>query len=478
MPQVQLNIFGGFYENQSIPMSHQNLINWIPQIVEGEGLSQGALITPKSLVEFGTTGDNSNRGAIVMGGIPYVVNGNALYSFDSAGAFTNYGFISGAGRVSMASNGTKLAIVVPGGNAYQFDSGTSNITQVTDPDYITSDTVVFKDGFYVYTASDGSVFFNSALNDPLTFDALDFGTAEINPDRIITGHVNHNELFILGEETIEVFQNIGGSGFPFQRIPGANIQKGCYAKFSTVEFDNTFMFVGGGVNEKAAIWRVVSSQTAVKISTDAIDHAIQKFTEDEIALAFSYTFTVNGQFIVAFTFESDTIPDVTFCYNGTSKKWFQMQSGVDDNKWRVNAIVQAYGEILCADTEDGRLGKLDDVFTEYGETIYQERTSQPYMIDGSSQYWSENELFMETGTGLTSGQGSDPQIRMSYSDDGGRTFSADRARSFGQIGEYSKRVVWRRLGRVPFNRVVRFVNTDPVKANILKMEGTLEEGYN
>jgi len=477
MPQIPLNIFGGFYENQSIPMSHQNCINWIPQIAESEALSTGALIQPKGLTQFGTTGDNANRGAIVMGGIPYVVNGNALFSFDSAGAYTNYGFISGTGRVSMASNGTKLAIVVPGGNAYQFDSGTSTITQVTDPDYITADTVVFKDGYYVYTASDGSVFFNSALNDPLTFDALDFGTAEINPDRIIAAHVNHNELFILGEETIEVFQNIGGSGFPFQRIQGANIQKGCYAKFSPVEFDNTFMFIGGGVNEKAAIWRVISSQSAVKVSTDAIDNAIQKFTEAEIALAFSYTFTVNGQFIVAFTFESDTIPDVTFCYNGTSKRWFQMQSGLSDNKWRVNAIVQAYGEILCTDTEDGRIGKLDDVYTEYGETIYQERTSQPYMIDGSAQFWSENELFMESGVGLTSGQGSDPQIRMSYSDDGGRTFSAERARSFGKIGEYKKRIVWRRLGRVPFNRVVRFVNTDPVKANILKMEGTLEEGY-
>ena len=478
MPQIPLNIFGGFYENQSVPMSHQNCINWIPQVAEGEALSTGALITPQSLVPFGTTGDESNRGAIVMAGIPYVVNGNALYSFDSAGAYTNYGFISGTGRVSLASNGTKMAIVVPGGNAYQFDDSTSTITQVTDGDYITSDTVVYKDGFYVYTASDGSVFFNSALNDPLTFDALDFGTAEINPDRIIAAHVNHNELFILGDETIEVFQNIGGSGFPFQRIDGANIQKGCYAKFSPVEFDNTFLFIGGGLNERAAIWRVVSSQSAVKISTDAIDHSIQKFTDDEIALAFSYTFTMNGQFIVAFTFESDAIPSVTFCYNGTSQRWFQMQSGVDDNKWRVNAMARAYGKILCADTEDGRLGYLDDVYTEYGETVYQERTTQPYMTEGNTTFWSENELFMETGVGLTSGQGSDPQIKMSYSDDGGRTFSADRTRSYGKIGEYDKRVVWRRLGKVPFDRVARFKNTDPVKCNILKMSGTIEEGYN
>ena len=70
MPQLPLNIFGGFYENQSIPMSHQNCINWIPQIAEGESLSMGAFISSNSLVEFGTTGDESNRGAIVMGGIP------------------------------------------------------------------------------------------------------------------------------------------------------------------------------------------------------------------------------------------------------------------------------------------------------------------------------------------------------------------------------------------------------------------------
>jgi hypothetical protein len=478
MPRVNLNLFGGFYENQSTPLSSQNCINWIPQLAEGEGLSQGAFITPKSLVQFGITGSAVNRGVIVMGGVPYVVNGTALYSFDSAGAYTNHGAISGSGRVSMASNGTKLAIVVPGGNGYEYNADTTTLTQITDGDYITSDSVVFKDGYYVFTASDGSKFFNSALNDPLTFDALDFGTAEINPDKIITAHVNHNELFILGEETIEVFQNIGGSGFPFQRIQGANIQKGCYAKFSPVEFDNTFMFVGGGLNEKAAIWRVVSSQSAVKVSTDAIDHAIQKFTDDEIANAFSYTWTVNGQFIVAFTFESDTINDVTFCYNGTSQKWFQMQTGLSPNKWRVSGMMQAYGKILCTDTEDGRIGYLDDVYTEYGETIHQERTTQPYMIDGRPQFWSENELFMESGVGLTSGQGSDPQIRMSYSDDGGRTFSAEKPRSFGKIGEYGKRIVWRRLGRVPFNRVVRFINTDPVKANILRLTGKMEEGYN
>ncbi len=477
MPNIELNIFGGMYENQAIPMSHQNCINWIPQIAEGESLSVGALITPQALSVFGLAGRDPNRGAMVMDGIPYMVSGKILYSIDSNGTTTEHGRINGSGRVSMANNGTKLAIVVPGITAYQFDASTSTLTQVTDVDYITADTVVYKDGYYVYTASDGSVFFNSALNDPLSFDALDFGTAEINPDRIISSHVNYNELHILGEETIEVFQNVGGSGFPFQRIQGANIQKGCYAKFSPIDFDNTYMFIGGGANEGAAIWRIATSQTAIKISTDAIDYAIQKFTRDEIASAFSYTFTINGQFVVAFTFESDIIDDITFCYNATSKRWFQMQSGMKNNKWRVSAVVQAYNKILCTDVEDGRVGYFDDVYTEYGSTIYRERTSQPFIMDGTSQYWPEIEVMMESGIGLTTGQGSDPKIRMSFSDNGSRSFSSEQSRSFGKIGEYNKRAIWRRNGRIPFNRVVKLTSTDPVKTNILKMIGKVEKGY-
>ena len=411
-----------------------------------------------------------------MSDVPYFVSGSYLYSIASTGADTTIGEITGTGGVSMANNGTKLCIVVPGGNAYVYDGAT--LSQITDPDYRASDTVVFKDGYFVFTASDGTVFFNSALNDPSDIDPLDFGTAEINPDKIVAAHVNHNELFILGEETIEIFQNIGGSGFPFQRIQGANIQKGCYAKFTPVEFDNTFMFVGGGLNEKAGIWRVVSSQSAQKISTDAIDHAIQKFTDDEISNAFSFTFTTNGQFIAAFTFESSIIPSVTFCYNATSQKWFQLQSGIDDDRWRVNAIVNAYGKLLCSDSNDGRIGYLDNIFEEYGETIYRERTSQPFNQGNVSQYWPEIELTMETGVGLTTGQGSDPQIRMSFSDDGGRTFSAEQTRSFGKVGEYKKRAIWRRNGRVPSNRVLRFTMSDPVKSNVIRLDGVLEQGYN
>jgi len=472
--KTQLDIFSGFYESDSKPISSQNCINWIPAITEGGALAVNSLLTPQSLSTFGSAGAGSNRGSIKMAKVPYFVNGNTLYSQDSSGVSTALGVITGSGRVSMATNGVKLCIVVPGSTAYVYNGTTTE--PITDPDFRLSDIVVYKDGYFVFSASDGSVFFNSELNDPSNIDPLDFGTAEINPDLIVSEHVSHNELFVLGEESIEVFQNVGGSGFPFRRIPGANIQKGCYAKFSPLDFDNTFLFIGGGKNEKAAIWRVVSSQSAQKLSTDAIDNAIQKFTRDEIADAFSFTYTVSGQFIAAFTINSTAIESKTFCYNATSKKWFQMRSGLTGS-WRVNSIVYAYDKLLCGDAVDGRIGYLSDVYSEYDLIIYRERTSQPFIVDGNSQYWPEIKLTIESGVGLTTGQGDNPRIRMSFSDNGARTFTPEKSRSFGRKGEYNIIPTWRRNGRVPSHRIVRITETDPVRCNLIRTDAVIEQGY-
>ncbi len=487
MPRVQLEISTGFYQSESLPLSAQRCINQIPIIPQPQGqvLNQRALFGTPGISTVATTGatiTGVNRGSQVMNGVPFFVNGNSLFSISSTLVVTNHGTITGSGRVSLANNGTKLCIVVPGGEAFVWDGTT--LTQITDVNFRISDTVVFKDGFFVFTASDGTVFFNSALNDPLTFDGLDFGTAEIDPDRIIAGHVNHNELFILGTETIELFQNVGGSGFPFQRIPGANVQKGCHAKFTPINFDNTFVFAGGGKNEKTSIWKVTGSSSVQRISTSAIDFAIQEFTSDEISNAFSYAYSEDGNTFVGFTFESaDRIPAKTFEYNATSSAlsgrsvWHERQTGVVDDRWRVNSIVQAYNKFLVFDNVDGRIGDLDkNVFDEYGNVIFRQKSSTPFSNRGKSQFWGEIELTLEGGVGLTTGQGSDPVIRMDFSDDGGRTFSSEFSRKAGKIGEFSKRIIWRRQGRIPEHRVIRFTMTDPIKWNIIKLEANIESG--
>jgi hypothetical protein len=418
-----------------------------------------------------------------MKGVGYFVSGSRLYSVTSGGVIVDIGAITGSGRVSLANSGQFLVIVVPGGDSFAYDNVTAQLNQITDVDFITASTVVFKDGFFVFSAADGSVFFNSALNDPFSYDALDFGTAEINPDRIVALHVNHNELFVTGEETVELFQNVGGSGFPFQRIPGANIQKGVYGRFTLAEFDNTFVFVGGGVNEDASIWKVTGSSSVQKISTSAIDNAIQKFTEAEIAAAFSWVYSEGGNFFVGFTFVSSRIPSKTFVYDATTSalagasSWHERQTGVADNRWRVNSIIRLGGKTLVGDQIDGRIGELDlETFDEYGDVLFWSKSSQPFSNQGKRMFFGELELTMESGVGLTTGQGSDPVVRMDFSDDGGRTFSSEFSRNYGKIGAYDQRTIWRRQGDFPVSRVVRFSGSDPVKRNILKLEANAESG--
>ena len=470
---MELNLFGGAYEYPSKPVSVQDTINLIPVVTEREALVPNLLTKMKGLEQFSTTGDNTGRGSHVMKKVPFFVNGKELFSMAEDGTVTNLGAIAGTEQVSMADNGSKLCIVVPGIAGYVYDGAT--LAQITDPDFQLADTVVYKDGFFIFTASDGLTFFISNLNDPLTFEALDFGTAEADPDSIVAAHVNHNELFILGKDTTELFQNVGTGGFPFVRVQGGLIQKGCAAPHAIVEFDNSFLFIGGGEYETAAIWRVESSQNAIKISTDAIDSEIQKFTEREIAEAWGFTFSFNGQFIAGFTFRSARIDDITFCYNTTSQRWFQIQTGIPANGWRVNSVVRAYDKYLCTDSIDGRIGELTEANTEYGDVIMRRRTTKPFINQGRSMEFPEIELLIESGVGLTGGDA--PIVRMALSKDGGRTFGVERPTTFGKIGQYNKRAIWRKNGRVDLDVVMRFTVTDPVDVNFLGLMADVEQGY-
>ena len=477
MPLMTLPIAGGFYQSESLPISAQRCIGWFPAIPQtANALSKVVLFnTPGQKAFVSLTG--VNRGQHAMAEVDFAVNGNTLFKVNEDQSTVSIGAIEGSGIVSMADNGTKLVIVVPGGKSYVFNGVT--LVQIIDPDFRISDTVSFKDGFFLFTASDGTVFFNSALNDPLNFRALDFGTAEIDPDRIVASHVTHNELFIIGVETIELFQNIGGSDFPFQRINGANIQKGAHAKFGIVGLDETFAFVGGGKDELSSIYQVIDSNSAVKIATPAIDNAIQKFTKEEISNCVAMTYFDRGSQIAIFTFESTRIPSKTFAYNATTSKlsgipvWFEFQTGLDDDRWNVNSIVIAYGKIL-AGTTAGDIVELDkNTFTDLGQPILREFTSAPLSNQDEPLFVSKIKLWMEAGVGLTTGNGSDPSVSMDSSTDG-KTFGTNRLRKIGKIGQFGQQTVWKRNGRTAAFKFWRFRVTQPIKPVIRKLQAVAQ----
>jgi len=477
MPTIPIPIANGFYESESLPISAQECVNWYPNIVQAAGLSQETLFGTPGINQLATTGliAEQNRGAHVKNGIPYFVNGNSLYvlsrAVDGDGnetfSATSLGTIEGSGGVSMADNGTQLMILVPGGKGYIYneDAGTPFV-EITDINFTANGApqyVVFIDGYFACT-TDSKKWIISNLNDGLSWDALDFSSAESDPDDIVAPVVFRNQIFITGSETTETFQNVpNGAGFPFVR---SNIfmEKGCFAPLSLIAAHNTFMMIGGGINESPAIWEFTGSSFQ-KISTTAIDNVLSGFSQEVIAAAFSFTYGDKGAYFIGFT-----IDEITFVFDVVTKRWHERKSVVNnlDVRWRVNSLVTAYGRVLVGDSQDGRIGELDsDVYTEYGENIRRVIATQPFSNLGNSIKVPMIEVTIESGVGNSARP--DPMISMDISRDG-KTFTYERSRSMGKIGEYNRRAVWYKNGRFPRFVILRFKMSDPVKPVMIKAE--------
>lgn len=470
----------GFYEDSVRPIASQQCINWVPQIPQTNAISQAQLKPTPGLVVFSMAGNKICRGQIVMNGIAYTVNGNTFYRINADKTTTSLGVIAGAGRVSMARSSNEICIVVPGAEAYIY-SVSGGLVQITDSDFITtlgpSQQVVFKDGYFVHynnaaPASNQPIFFVSNLNQGLVYDALGFGTAEVDPDKITGLHVNRNILYVGGTITLEPFQNVGGTGFPFLRIQGAVIQKGFGAQFSVVDFDNSFVFVGAGLNEQGAVWKF-QGNSATKISTAAIDNIIQKMTDDELSQVFTNVSAEDGGYFAIFHFK-----DRTFGYDAAATAlsgkpmWHERRSkdsnGIPIN-WRVNSIIDAYGTNIVGDNQGGTIGQLDrDIATEYDVSIRRVVATTPFSNDGNRIKVAEIELYCQSGAAPATGPGSDPYISRQFSDDGGYTFGNLISKSLGAQGDYKRRQIWRKQGQVLNTRVYRYIVDEPIQVAILK----------
>jgi len=465
MPKVILPIANGYYESDSLPISAQECTNFYPNIAQAPALNQETLFGTPGLTQVASASDISNcRGAHEMNGVPYFVIDGKLYSMSASYVLTDHGQIDGSGRVSMADNGTQMLVLVPGGNGYIYNHVTDSFAQITDADFTANGNpqqVVYIDGYFCLT-TDSKKFIVSALNDGLSYNALDFGTAESDPDEIVAPVVFKNQLFIGGSQTIEAFQNIGGADFPFQRT-GLFLSKGISSPFSIQSIQDTFVFVGAGANESPAIW-ALNGNSVAKISTTAIDKELSELTETQVADIFSWAYAEKGAYFVGFA-----LPGTTLVYDTISKRWHERKSFVDGSlgAYRVTALVRAYNQLWAGDLVDGRIGLLDqDTYTEYGTEIRRTIVTQPFQNNMESFVLPELELTVESGVGNSDAM--DPKVGLERSTDG-KIWSDARYRSIGKTGEYNRRVIWNRNGRASRFELFRFSMSEPVKPVFIQM---------
>ena len=258
---MQFQFVGPSYQARSLNLDAQRSVNLYLE-ADQTGKNPIALFGTPGTRKVLTLPTYPVRGLINAGGTLYAVGGNHVYTIDTDYNATSIGTIgTSSGPVSLAYNGTQV-MLVDGSAGYIC---TTTVTQITSGGFIaTPKQVAFQDGYFIVIGS-GQHFNISALYDGLTWDAADFASAESNPDGLVGCIVDHRELWLMGEQTCEVWYNSGNADFPFERIAGAILEVGCASAYSVAKLDNSIFWLGsddrgrGTVDRKST--RLNSSHT-------------------------------------------------------------------------------------------------------------------------------------------------------------------------------------------------------------------------
>jgi hypothetical protein len=449
-------------------------------------------------------------------------------------------------------------------SAFIYNANTGVFAQVTDPDFPGAVTVGYLDSYFVFNEPNSQRVWVTSLLDGTAIDPLDFASAEGNPDNIVSLMVDHREVWLFGNNTVEVWYNAGLADFPLARIEGAFMETGCLAPYSVAKLDNAVFWLGSDARGNGIVYRN-QGYNAQRVSTHAIEWQIQQYGVLNDAIGYSYQ--QDGHSFYVLTFPT---AQATWVFDVATGAWHERAywDGVQYRRHRSNCQANFAGQVLVGDWENGNVYALD--MTWHKDFVSEQRwlrswralpTGQnnlkrtahhalqldceagaPFqnesivnwsavsdgvlaaavMIQPQRALWSErfngrmigdvtNDNILGSGDALEFfryGAGTitnttyiayirdvvtpillnnpqkykgylaenpslgDPQIMLRWSDDGGHTWSNEHWASMGKLGEYGKRVIWRRLGMTTKlrDRVYEISGSDPVKIAIMGAE--------
>jgi hypothetical protein len=489
-------ILGASYVAASINAANDRCVNLYPEIVQQGGKEPAflrrapglKLITPTVSGSPVSTLDNGPvRGLHVYGGKLYVVTAEApatlpypetkLWELDANYAATLRGTVAtdvGTGQVTMADNGTQMFLACgdAAGTSYIYNNSTTAFAEITDPDFPGASSVGFIDGYFVFSEPDSQKLWVTELLDGTSVDPLDFASAEGAPDDILSVVVSNREIWVFGTTSTEVWYNAGGPDFPLERIAGAFNELGCAAQYSTAKLSNVVFWLGRNQEGQGIVYRS-NGYIGERISTHAVETAIQSY--DTIEDAISMVYQQDGHPFYVLTFPS---ANKTWVYDLATGLWHERAGWIasEFTRHRANCMASFNGKIIVGDYINGKLYELDlGTYKDDGDVqrwLRSWRALQTGQNNLNRTAQHALQLDCESGVGLVTGQGSDPQVMLRWSDDGGHIWSNEHWRSMGKIGETGRRVIWRRLGMTERlrDRVYELSGTDPVKIAIMGAE--------
>jgi hypothetical protein len=454
-------------------LSSQRAVNCFVERQNPDAKSQSPIFGAPGLDLFSTAGAGPNRGSWNFNGSGYFVQGQSLYLVTAAGVATQVGTgILGTGPVSMSDNGNQICIV-NGAEGYIYTLA-FGLQQITDPAFYPANTVNYMDGYFKFERLGTNEWFLSNLFDGTTFNGLDFASAEAEPGFVTATAQNLQLNFIFCTGHIELWYDTGAFPFPFQIYPGGVIYYGCISPQTIIQQDGALFFLG--VDH---VFYRLQANTPIRVSTHPIETLIAN--APEITSAYCFTYSIEGHKFVVLQLVS---ANLTLVYDISTGKWHERESwqqmgGTVSSLgyWRATSALQIFDTVIFGDSQGGSIGKIDwTTYTEYGNPLRMLARSVEQHHDRGRLFIGRFELDVEAGVGLTAGQGSDPQIMLRKSTDGGRTWSLPQLwRSMGMIGAYRTRCRWMKQGSA--RQIMWEVSiVDPVFRCIIAAHADIEMG--
>lgn len=484
---MSIPFVGPSYQLSNRKADVQRTVNMYPQKVEsGTGKAQFILKSIPGLTSIATSTAANKivfRGAISYGDAQtFAVLGNGFYELGPTG--------TPGSVIGTSASSTNLKVVMAAGRehvvfvdstfGYTYNVGTATYTQISDPDAPSSPNwVAYLAGRYVFGARFNDQFYWSGIDAPLTFDALDFATAESSPDGLVRGIVYREELWLMGSKTIEVWRASSSADAAFERNTGVSISVGCSSTYAVSLLDNSLFWIGRDENGGSIVYTAAGYQPR-RVSNHAIEELLSASTDIEQAT--SYCYQQHGH---AFYCINAPGLETTLCYDVNTDSWHERADffNGDFSPLRITHHVMSplgahwFGGTLASHPTLSNRAVLytasHDTHTLDGDTLCRERTSPHFATPQLNRvFYPRLRLDCSVGT-IVSGS---RYVQLYYSNDGGYTWSNSALqRSLGETGERRTMVQWNRLGSAR-DRVWKLRCTDDVLFDIVNVDVQTEVG--
>jgi hypothetical protein len=482
---MRFGFVGASYTARSTAIAAEECINLYAQTVE----SVGAIVPVKAYggetalplkAYLGTPGKTVfcalgavPRATLWTGTTLYAVTGTNFVSVTAAGVFTVLGTVANDGNpASLAFNSIQV-LIVSGGQAYCWVIATATLVNVTAMLHSVPLQCDYADSFFVVSFVNSNIFQISQVLDGTTWPGQLVNEVSVFAENIVSIIFNQRELWVFGSARTQPYQDTGSAEI-YDVIPGALIETGSAATFSPARLDNSIFWIGADARGSRMAWRA-NGYTPTRISAYAVETDLATYTAAQIAGIVTYAYQDAGhEFWVVY------IPGAqwTWVYDNVESLWHKRYEwnsvtaqSVPDFSW--NHIYAFGGLHIVGDWNSGNLYQLNQNFlTSNGNNIRRVRRSPT--IGDEMQYMFHSDLTVDFDSGqspqppLLDGSGNPRSaiVLLRWSDDRGKTWSNLHPMPLGFAGEFTTRVIWRRLGRSRY-RVYEMSIIDPVPVAIV-----------